>query len=733
MLSLGGLSASLAFETDELGGFMEARIGERRVVFPSLNTAIEAQIDGDLATVTIVQRFENPLTEPVHATYLFPLNKDAAVNKMVMVVGDERIHAVIQEKRKALKTFEDAKQAGKSAALLEQHRPNMFTQSVANLMPGQPITVRISYVQTVPKVDGDYELVLPLVVGPRYEPAPARDTAARVDRVADVTGDETQSVSEAASSGQWHLESLPQHPPVAGLALPSTIASERVSINIDLDAGMPIAHLASDTHVLQVDNLQGSDNRAAVQLAKGATIDNRDFVLRYRLQSAAIQTGFLTYKDTRGGFFSLLVEPPANPDPGSILAREVVFLLDTSGSMSGRPMDASKAFMREDLRRLRRSDQFRIIRFSDSASEFSTFPTRATVSNIERGIRYAQGLRGGGGTVMTAGIEQALGAPVMPGVMRLVVFLTDGYIGNEAEILNLVHQQLGDARLYAFGVGTAVNRFLLAELGNIGRGFTRYMDPTESVEAVAVELAEKIQSPVLSDINVDWGQMQVSEVYPANIPDLFAGQSVRIQGRYTGHGTHRIVVKGTRPGHKASLPLTVELPAKTEGPNTRDTVATIWARSAVKEAMRALRLNPNNRGAQKARVVDLGLRFGLSTRWTSLVAVSEQVYNRDSSATPTLPVPLPMVKGVSGNAYPNPAQKLRPVASATVTSTQQNGAQFAGGSTPEPETLAGMGLLALLWLVGRGRRNTGKGSPVPGSRHLSTTWFASWESASGKR
>ncbi|MFQ5937960.1 MAG: hypothetical protein ACE5LB_16290, partial [Acidiferrobacterales bacterium] len=289
---------------------------------------------------------------------------------------------------------------------------------------------------------------------------------------------------------------------------------------------------------------------------------------------------------------------------------------------------------------------------------------------------------------------------VPPGAIRLVVFLTDGYIGNESEILRLIHQSIGSARLYAFGVGTGVNRFLLSEMGRVGRGFTRYMDPTEDTKEVALELASRLQSPVLTDIAIDWGELEATEIAPKLIPDLFAGQSLRIQGRYRRPGSYEIRVHGRVNGRRAVLPLQVRLPEQsTQG----EAVALVWARSAIKESMRQLSAPVGLRegGASdellKQEVTNLGLDFSLVTRWTAFVAVSNKIYNNSPEQTPTRPVPLAQVKGVSHLAYGNP----------TTSSFANSGnwPQFAGHATPEPATVFGLVVIVLLlvWFVSRSR------------------------------
>ncbi|MGH8445374.1 MAG: VWA domain-containing protein, partial [Solimonas sp.] len=564
--------------------------------------------------------------------------------------------------------FEAAKKEGRAAALLQEQRPNMFTQRIANLMPGLPVKVSLRYVQTVPKRDGAYELVVPLVVGPRFVPP-----------LAAASGNPDAAPPAAITA----LDEIPPYPPVLGLHVPALVDADRVALRVHLDGGMNIATAGSDTHRLTTRAL--SAREWVMQLADGRTVDNRDFVLRYRLAAAKSAAGLLVRHDGRGGFLSLLVEPPAAPAEADIAPREMVFLLDCSGSMYGQPLDASKAFMRIALRRLRPGDSFRIIRFGDDATEFSSLPLPATPDNIARGIAYTDALRGEGGTLMSAGIRRALAEPAQPGVTRIVTFLTDGYIGNDYEILGLVHELIGNARLFAFGVGNGVNRFLLDEIARAGRGTARYMDPSEDGATVAAELSERLQSPVLTDVTVDWGGLQPTEVYPARIPDLFAGQSLRIAARYAKPGRYLVQVRGRSGGRATTLMVPVELPDGTAGASA---VALVWARAAIAEAMREMSLPPamfrELRGqapdiaALQRRVTQLGLDHALVTRWTSFVAVSERIYNAHPGDAKDADVPLPQVAGVSERAY---APAATP---------------FTGAAGPEAPAWAGFFALALL-------------------------------------
>jgi Ca-activated chloride channel family protein len=704
--------AHAEIEVDKLGGRVEAvtPAGDS-LIFPTLKTDIEADIQGDLATVTVQQTFENPLNTALNVTYRFPLNKEAAVYKMIMEVGDEVIHAQIKKVEEAQATFDQAKQEGKSAALLKQHRPNMFTQEIANLMPGLPIKVTLHYVQTLPKVDNVYELVIPLVVGPRFQPPHAG--------IAPSADDNVSQEGHTTQFGQWELDTLPTYPPVKGLDIPKTIDAERVAIHINLNGGMPIQQANSRTH--QLDTQVTGENQRLIRLAKGRVIDNQDFVLRYSLGGDNNQAGLLAHQGEQQGFFSLLIEPPAIPQAYQITPREMVFVLDCSGSMRGLPLDASKAFMREALQNLRPTDMFRIIRFSESATEFSRVPLPATASNIQRGIRYTDSLHGSGGTRMREGVKQALGIPVSKGTLRLVTFLTDGYIGNEHEILRLIKQLIGSARLFALGVGSGLNRFLLSEMAHIGRGFTRYMDPTEDVQTVAKELAQRLQSPVLTDITVDWGELQPTQIIPQTIPDLFAGQTIRIQGRYAKPGRYVIEVKGRVSGRAATLPLEIRLPQHSE---QGEAIALIWARSAIQEKMRLLNIPKSIRSVRvsnddlKQQITQLGLDFSLVTRWTAFVAVSKQRYNPNPVSTLTSDIPLPMVKGVTPKAYGNstasanthsakksPSTSTGSGASGSTHSAKKSpststGSGASGSTSGVPEPAMVFGLLLVMIILG---------------------------------
>ncbi|NOX50069.1 MAG: VWA domain-containing protein [Gammaproteobacteria bacterium] len=675
-------------DIDKLAGSIEGTIAGEVVYFAALSSEYSVVIHGDIAQITLKQTFQNPYDKPMNARYLFPLNSNAAVHAMTMRIGNEMITAEIREIQQAKKIFSAAKKQGKAASLLQQHRPNMFTQKIANLMPGVPIEVDIQYVQVVPKIDGAYELVVPLVVGPRFQPNGT------------VTGHQNSDLQDSRVTsqvvkppGSWEFSTLPVYPATAGVHLPKEIIAERVSLDIELEAPLPLQSTTSSTHQISVTD--HSSTQQHITFTAGKVIDNKDFVLRYRIDGEVENAGILTHWEVgEGGYFSLLIEPPEKLADTQVLPREMVFLLDCSGSMGGLPMQASKLFMSQALAALRPTDTFRIIRFSDLATEFSTVSLPATAANIARGLAYTRSLFGSGGTVMTAGIEQALSPPIPKQAIRNIIFLTDGYIGNEMEVLQLVEQLLGKSRMFAFGVGAGVNRYLLNELSRVGGGFTRYFDPTrseESVGQVAKALVAKLQTPVLADIEVDWGDIEVTDVLPSRIPDLYVGDSIRITGRFRNPSKGHLQINGRSTNQHAQM----KIPLNLNNFEKRKTIRQLWARTAVADRMHtfvtpvAMRKDQVSNDNLKAGITQLGLSYQLATRWTAFVAVSKQIYNLQPENSAHADVALPKVSGVSKLAY-NQAP------------SNSGGMAMTGYGAPEPGVWLGL-LVAMcsLWVVRR--------------------------------
>ncbi|MEE4011578.1 VIT and VWA domain-containing protein [Roseibium sp. FZY0029] len=700
--TLSVLPAAAEPDLDDLSGTVVATSGGKEIHLPLLKADYRVEVDGDVAHVELTQTFLNPTKLPLNATYLFPLNQKAAIHAMRMDLDGETIVARIKKKDEAKATFEKAKREGKAAALLTQHRPNMFTQDIAHLMPGRPVKVTLEYAQTVPKIDGAYELVMPMVVGPRYEgPGPqaameASQIIAGDHRTEDdgpgygdtaYASDESISAKPAAfkhseTGSGWQIDKLPAYPQVIGQNAPKEIDPRRVSLELALKAPMPVWRLSSETHALEVSS-QG--DMQTVRFKSGRAIDNRDFVLRYELaaQSDVAAGASSRYEADGGGYFSLLIEPPKLPTEDMIGQRELVFVLDTSGSMTGQPMEASKTFMSAAIKALRPDDYFRILRFSNNTSQFAGDAVLATERNKRQALKFVSSLEAGGGTEIDRAVNTAFDQAQPDNTTRIVVFLTDGYIGDEATVISSVANRIGKARIYAFGVGNSVNRFLLDAMASEGRGYARYVALGEDAGDAAESLAANLKTPLLTDISIDWNGLKVEGQSPARIPDLFEGGSVRVMGRYTVGGRHTIFVNGLVNGHAARLPLEIDLKSTVDGNAVSSrALPLIWAREQIFDKERVYTIGGSTDTQLKQEIVDLGLTYSLQTRFTSFVAVSEKVVNGAPGATSHRNVPLPQVAGVSTNAYPS--------------------LNLSGSSAPEPEGIFGL-MLVLLAVAARFR------------------------------
>lgn len=596
----------------ENGGSIRTAGEDGEQTYPPHETEYEVHIDGDLAAVTVEQMFYNPTDSTLDAVYQFPLNRRAAVYGMRMDVGDRTVRAEIKEKERARKIYEKARDEGNNAALLSQQRPNWFTQRVANIGPDEAIEVTLQYVHPLPKEDGTYQFVIPTQIGERFGSGASADN----DLV----------------PGDGSSESVPTTSAAVSDAAKSAGRTD-MSVEVHIDGSLPVRRLRSPSHRIRM--REYSPSEWWVDVADDRGLAHENFRLEFELADDQTSAGVHTYWDEAAekGYFSLLVEPPRRPDPAEVSNREVVFVLDTSGSMNGDPLDTSKAFVKHALRQLRRArDSFRIVQFDNTASEYSEAPIRTDDANVREAISYVENLASGGGTEYGPGLRRALGPETPEGSVRLVVFLTDGYIGYEFEVLGKLRELIGDARLFGIGIGGSPNRYLLEEMGRMGSGFAAFLQSDDSADA-PVSLDEKIdrtvrriESPVMTHIRVDWGDLKARQISPRPVPDLYAGDSIRIHGTYSNPGTHEITVHGTVGPERVSIPVDVEAPAEEQEGRA---VELTWARQQIRENMHDLLGAKANNDPEtpaetyRERIVDLGLEYSLTTQWTSFVAVSE--------------------------------------------------------------------------------------------------------------
>ena len=596
---------------------------------PLKHTVVRAGISGFLARVTVTQIFANTATQNIQAVYTFPLPQDAAVDDMTIQIGDRTVRGLIKRREEARAIYEHAKNTGHVAALLDQERPNIFTQSVANILPGEQITVTISYVETLRYEAGSYEFVFPMVVGPRYIPGQA------IGQQGGGWAPDTNRVPDASRITPW-------------VAAKGTRAGHDVSLELALDAGVPIQELHSKTHVIDVDRQSAS--RATVRLRDATVIPNKDFILRYDVAGAEIADAILTTPSPgrskgAGGYFTMILQPPARLPESDIQPKELVFVLDTSGSMWGFPLEKAKEVISRALDELYPGDTFNLITFSGDTHIVFPEPVYPTAENIRKAKAVLATRTGGGGTEMMKAIRAALVPSDKQDHVRVVCFLTDGYVGNDMEIVGEV-QKHPNARVFAFGIGTAVNRFLLDKMAEAGRGAVEYVTLADKADEAADRFYERVRSPLLTDLYIDWGGLPVTDVYPQRLPDLFSGQPLVITGRYTQPANGKVHLKGTRAGGLFTRDIPVTFSG---GTPPCDALAGFWARRRIDDLMSQDWLGIQQgamKPALKEQITQLGLDYRLMTQFTSFVAVEDRIVTKDGKPQ-RVEVPVEMPEGVS--------------------------------------------------------------------------------------
>ncbi len=606
------------------GLFVKTQNTATEQVFPLKRTEVKAKIAGNISRVEVVQKFENPFPESLEAVYVFPLPDEAAVDDMEIKIGDRIIKADIKRRDEALEIYQKARQQGRTAGLLEQERDNIFTQSLANIKPGEKIEVTIRYTESLKFADGDYEFVFPTVVGPRYVSRNTTDA----DRI---------------------------NPPV----LPSSTRSGHdIAVSVEIDAGVAIGDVRSTSHQITTER---SGNTVRVQLANSDTIPNKDLILRYRVAGENTRATVLSQADQRGGHFATYLIPALNYKSNEIVPKDVVFLMDTSGSQQGDPLVKSQELMRRFIQGLNPKDTFTIIDFANTAKALSTTPLANTAENRQSAMNYIDQLQANGGTELLNGIQAVIKFPAAPTErLRSIVLITDGYIGNENEVLTLVQRSLKPGnRLYSFGVGSSVNRFLLNRLAQVGRGTSQVIRQDEPSGEVAEKFFRQINSPVLTNIQINWeGIGEKPEIYPIAPPDLFASQPLVLFGKKSDRTNGQLRIRGTQAGGKAYeqiLPVnfaqsggrqresTSVTPTATDFGNPA--VAQLWGRSRIKDLMNQM-FGGETKSLVEA-VTNTALTYHLLSEYTAFVAVSEEVRVEPDGSRRRVQVPVELPQGVN--------------------------------------------------------------------------------------
>ena len=580
---------------------------------PLKSTRVDVAISGVIADVTVRQVYENRGMRPIHARYVFPASTRAAVYGMTMTVGDIRIVARIRERERAAREFEAARSEGKSASLLEESRPNVFTMKVANVLPGDTISVELKYTELLVPTDGVYEFVYPTVVGPRY----------------------SEKRESQASPGDEFLKApytQEGEPPRSEFHLAGVIST-----------GVPVRDVASPSHQLVLRATE--PGRAELTLADSERLSgNRDFILRFSLSGREITSGLLLYQGTDENFFLLMAQPPQAVQTSDVPPREYIFVLDVSGSMYGFPLDTAKTLMRDLVNVLRPSDTFNIVVFANGSDLFSAQSVAATRPNLARALQFIGKESGSGGTRLLAALQTAVGLPRQPGVSRSVVLVTDGYIEAEADVFDFVRAQLDEVNFFGFGIGSSVNRYLIEGVARAGRGEPFIVTRPREAEEAATRLRRYIDTPVLTGIEVKFGGFDAYDVEPAHVPDLFASRPIVLFGKWRGNAAGSIELSGStgRGAYRASIPVSS---ASVDGSHAA--LRHLWARTRIADLSDFGMAAPSE--ARVEEITALGLTYGLLTRYTSFVAVHEIVRRTTDNAS-DVDQPLPLPAGVSDRA-----------------------------------------------------------------------------------
>jgi Ca-activated chloride channel family protein len=580
---------------------------------PLQSTLAEVNIAGVIADVKVDQVYKNEGTKPIEAIYVFPGSTRAAVYGMQMTIGERTIIAIIEEKQKARQDYEEARQNGQSASLLEQQRPNVFQMNVANIMPGDVIRVELFYTELMVPEEGIYEFVYPTIVGPRYT-GPNEYLAS--------TGDEW------LSNPYTHEGELPFY---------------RFDLIVNLNAGMPLQDVVCPSHQADIRFLNA--NKVQIDLPETEKSGgNRDFILKYRLKGKQIQSGLLTYEGEEENFFLLMVQPPEHIKPENIPPREYVFIVDVSGSMHGFPLDVSKVLLRDLIGTLRPTDKFNVLLFAGGSQLFSERSVVANSSNIDRAIKFIENQRGGGGTELLPALKRALALKGTEDFSRTFVIATDGYISVEKEAFDLIRKNIGNANFFTFGIGSSVNRFLVEGLAHLGKGIPFVAINQSEAISMASKFRNYVTNPVLSNILVNFDGLEVYDVEPLEVPDVFSERPLLVFGKYRGKAAGSIEVSGITGNERFEWGMRIQ---DQTGSSGNSALRYLWARERIRLLNDYTNLAQDDSHADEMTAI--GLKYNLLTAYTSFVAIDSQVRN-DGGGQSTVKQPLPLPQGVSDYA-----------------------------------------------------------------------------------
>lgn len=608
---------------------------------PLKQTDVDVHITGVIADVKVVQHYENKGSRPIEAKYVFPGSTRAAVYKMDFYIGDRVISANIREKQQARVEYETAKEEGKTAALLEEHLPNVFQMNVANILPGDHIRVEMHYTELLVPEAGEYQFVFPMVVGPRYNSP-------------NTTDPRSQATAKAVSNPYFHEG----EPNSALFNLKTTISSP-----------IAIKQIKSESHAI-LPTLKNDGKHAVVNMEQGFKVSNRDFILNYSLAGDKVESGIMLYEGEDENFFLAMIEPPKIVSKEILPARDYVFVVDISGSMGGFPLETAKALLKELTDGLQPNDTFNVLLFSGSSSTLAPQSVPATKANIDQAMQMMKTYYGSGSTELIPALRHVYKLPKSDNTSRTVVILTDGYVSVEKEAFDLVNKNLDKANVFAFGIGSSVNRYLIEGLARAGQGEPFVLTHEKYAKETAEKFHKLIASPALTSVKAKFEGLDTYDVEPQALPDVMGERPVIVYGKWKGKANGKIIIEGKNGEgtYEQVLPVNATI--------SKDTSALryLWARKRIDSLMD--KENIVGGSMYKDQITTLGLKYSLLTPYTSFVAVDHVIRNKDAKNTPQVNQPSPMPQGVTDAAI---------------------GAQVP--STPEPATWGAMALVSGMLLM----------------------------------
>ncbi|QYA16788.1 marine proteobacterial sortase target protein [Rhizobium sp. AB2/73] len=607
-------TGSLLLQTKEEGKYIEA---------PRLATDVDLDVNGPTARAVLTQAFENTTDKWVEALYVFPLPEDSAVYSLKMIVGNRVVVADIKEKQAARAIYEKARKEGKKASLVEQQRPNVFTNAVANIGPHEKIVVQIEYQQSVRLADGRFSLRVPLVVAPRYSP----QDASPITQQADLKAGWGQSKQRSSREVSDKSISAP-------LMAPGSDRANPVTLKVNLNAGFPLDDVKSLYHAVKIDKVTDAERR--IVLDGDATAD-RDFVLEWSAVASNMPSvGLFREHVGQDDYVLAYVMPPAVATPRKA-GREVVFVIDNSGSMGGTSIEQARASLDYALSRLEPSDRFNVIRFDNTITKFFSDSVMATAENIASARRFVTGLEAAGGTEMLPPLQAALDDSHQASGLRQVVFLTDGEVNNEQQLLDAIAKSRGRSRIFMVGIGSAPNTYLMSRAAELGRGSFTHIGSVAEVNERMRALFDKLENPAVTDVAAAFSQKDVN-LSPNLLPDIYHGEPLVLAARM-GKAAGTLTVSGEIGDRAWTISLPLDQASNAKG------ISKIWARRQIDDAEVNLTLGKITQADADKRILQLALDHHLVTRLTSLVAVDTKRLRPANAPLTQADIPLQLPAG----------------------------------------------------------------------------------------